>query len=786
MSEKRRILLLAFIMAGACIAVAGTVIIMLYRVSFHEQREVLVAMAKSQARFIEAIAQFNDKFGSDHPGGFEDATLDQIIEAHRQHKGIGETGEFTLAKREGNNIVFLLRHRHYDTDKPKPVRMDSKLAEPMRLALSGLSGTVIGFDYRGERVLAAYESIANLNWGVVAKVDLAELRTPFLRAGFMAVAITIVVILVGSFAFFYVTNPILGRLREDALHLNRLVESLRESEKNLQQAHDAMETRVRLRTAELASANQKLENQMRERMRAEKRLRALWEIAEMVDSEYQELCDRVLENTLEMTQSQYAFYGFLNSSESILSIYAWSKNATEDCRMQERPIEFPIAQAGIWANAIRERRVFVVNDYKADHPGKRGLPEDHIPLTRILALPIFNQGRIVAVAVAANKPSDYEGEDIKQLAAFASGVQVIIDHRKTESELRESEKKYGAVVENSLTGIYIILNGEIVFANPRFAEIFGYSKDEILGMESRMLVQPEERDLYDEIEQKRLDGVEAPLQYEIKGVKKNGEAIWTSRRHVIIDYQGSRALLGNVVDVTQRKQMEESLIKSENECRLLSRKVIEAEEDERKRIAREIHDGLGQSLAAIKFRVESCSLTAGEEAFSGADELRSIIKMIQGSMEEMRRIHNDLHPAHIDELGIVKTISYFCGEFRATYPGISLETKIDFSEDEVPEYLKTPIYRIFQEAMHNAANHSEAKHISFRLDRTADTINLAVEDNGIGFATGKDIDFDKSHIGLGLFSMRERAALSGGSLQIESAPGKGTFIAATWPLGDAP
>jgi len=183
MRERRRVFLLVLIMVVVSVIVTWVTIAMLYRAAFNEEKARLVETAQSQARLIEAIARFNvahQKKGHPHLGSPGEATLSQIIDAHEHYAGFGKTGEFTLSRKEGNNIVFLLRHRHYDLDKPKPVPFDSNIAEPMRLALSGKSGTVIGPDYRGETVLAAYEPVGELDLGIVAKIDLAEIRSPFL------------------------------------------------------------------------------------------------------------------------------------------------------------------------------------------------------------------------------------------------------------------------------------------------------------------------------------------------------------------------------------------------------------------------------------------------------------------------------------------------------------------------------------------------------------------------------------------------------------------------------
>jgi PAS domain S-box-containing protein len=227
MTERRRIFLLIVIMAVVAVGVAGTTLFVLYQAALDQQRERLVETAHSQARLIEAMAQFDAQYSAeDVPGGAFEATLSQVRSAHEQFKGFGETGEFTLAKLEGDQIVFLLRHRHYDMDNPEPVPFSGELAEPMRRALSGSSGTVVGLDYRGELVLAAYEPVEGLDLGIVAKIDLAEVRAPFVRAGAYAISTAAVIVLLGAVLFLRVTNPLLRDLEENQALLTQVLETL--------------------------------------------------------------------------------------------------------------------------------------------------------------------------------------------------------------------------------------------------------------------------------------------------------------------------------------------------------------------------------------------------------------------------------------------------------------------------------------------------------------------------------------------------------------------------------
>ena len=347
--------------------------------------------------------------------------------------------------------------------------------------------------------------------------------------------------------------------------------------------------------------------------------------------------------------------------------------------------------------------------------------------------------------------------------------------------LRESELKYATLVEDALIGVYILQDGKIEFANEKFADIYGYSKDELLGMDSLNLVHPDDRPLVKKLREKRLKDEKVPAEYESKGLKKNGDIIWVMRSFSQITYKGRPAISGIVADISKRRRAEEALRKSDKELRVLSNQLLSAEEKERKRIARELHDGIGQALSAIKFSVENALLELRAAANPiDLGSLEAVIPLTQKTIEEVRSIVKDLRPSILDDLGILATIGWFCREFQNVYAGIRIETTIEVAENKVPPYLKTTIYRIMQEALNNVAKHSQASFVHLQLKKNESHLSLSIQDNGRGFNLDRAMALKTSSRGIGLASMRERAELSGATFEINSAVKSGTMIKVVW------
>ena len=218
-------------MASAALLVSAISIFSLYNTAIEQHRLRLVETVKGQARLIEAVAQF-DSLDSDgrEPALTRQMTLEKIAAAHREFEGFGDSGEFVLARRDQDEIHFVINYRHLESQfqAPRPIPFNGRWAEPMRLALSGRSGVVTGLDYRGVLVLAAYEPVSILDLGLVAKMDLNEIRKPFIVTGLLDFGMTILVIFIASRLFFRVSRPIGHIIDQQAETFRTLAETARE------------------------------------------------------------------------------------------------------------------------------------------------------------------------------------------------------------------------------------------------------------------------------------------------------------------------------------------------------------------------------------------------------------------------------------------------------------------------------------------------------------------------------------------------------------------------------
>ncbi|MDH3281746.1 MAG: sensor histidine kinase [Gammaproteobacteria bacterium] len=212
----------------------------------------------------------------------------------------------------------------------------------------------------------------------------------------------------------------------------------------------------------------------------------------------------------------------------------------------------------------------------------------------------------------------------------------------------------------------------------------------------------------------------------------------------------------------------------------LTNELIATRESERRRIASELHDGIGQRLCALKFRLE-VNLKASNEG-GQSQILEAAIQNIQETLAELHRIALDLRPLGLsDDAGILGKLDILCQEFLHSHPDIRLTKRYGVDEGDIPLTLKVVVYRIIQEAFNNIAKHAAANQVSVGIQKTDAGMWLEITDNGAGFNVQEHTGPTVERLGLGLESMSERAAATGGGLTIRSRRGNGTSIEAHWP-----
>ena len=420
-----------------------------------------------------------------------------------------------------------------------------------------------------------------------------------------------------------------------------------------------------------------------------------------------------------------------------------------------------------------------------------------------------------------------------QLEAANAQLQGEIAERgRMEEALRESEERLRFALETSHTGAWDLdLVDHTTFRSLEHDRIFGYA--ELLPQWTYEMflehVLPEDRAMVSAKFQRAVDS-QSDWSFECRIRRTDGQVrwIWAAGHHRRDGGDLLRRMAGVVQDITERKQAEEALRqrtlelqqltetleqevqerteqleamneelrkeidqcqridielrKSQEDLRRLSLELLNAHEKERRLVAREIHDSIGSSLVAAKFKVETALTEVADKSPEITTALKNVIPIVQGAIDDARRIQMNLRPSMLDDLGLLATIRWLCRQFESTYSDIRIRQSIEIDEDEVSDSLKTVVFRVLQEGLNNIAKHSKTKVVMLLLRKAGHVLKLVIRDYGQGFDLSKAQSPSGTGHGFGLKSMRERTELSGGSFDIKSIKGKGTIIRASWPL----
>lgn len=372
------------------------------------------------------------------------------------------------------------------------------------------------------------------------------------------------------------------------------------------------------------------------------------------------------------------------------------------------------------------------------------------------------------VAVTGTVRCDESGNPVR-----VDGITIDITERKlTEIRLRESEARFRSIFEYSGIGIALVApDGVPVETNPALENLLGYTGKELGKLHFRDFTHPEdfERDLalYSDL----VAGRRKRYQVEKRYIRKDGGVIWGRLTVSAVRDASGKVIfgIGMVEDISERKRVEEEVLS-------LSNKLIFTQEQERSRVARDLHDGLGQQIAALSIAVSNVKRAIPEQDAEARERIARLQQRIGAIAEGVRRISHQLHPAVLELAGIVPALRSYCKQFSAdTGIAVALESPDSI---EIPAEVALSLYRIAQEALQNVAKHSGAKEASLQLKLAPGGVELTVADRGHGF----DARVAAPNAGLGLVSMKERVRLTHGSLTITSTPGDGATLHVAIPL----
>jgi PAS domain S-box-containing protein len=503
-------------------------------------------------------------------------------------------------------------------------------------------------------------------------------------------------------------------------------------EEKLRRSHDELEIRVQERTTELANAYKELKEQ-----------------------------SRILESFFKYTVTPLVFldrdFNFIRVNE------AYAKACRRDAS------EFP----------GHNHFEFYPSDAKAKFEQVVQTKEPYVAIAKPFAFPDHPEWGITHWDWILTPILDDAGET--EFLVFS--LEDVTKRKRAEEALRAAHQYNRSLIEASLDPLVTInADGKIMDVNMATELVAGVLRHQLIGSDfSDYFTDP----------QKAKEGYEKVFS---KGTIRDYPLAIRHTSGMITDVLYNATVYRNEAgeiqgifaaarDITDRKRAEEALRESENRLRFLSSQLLTAQESERKRIALELHDGIGQMLTAIKFKVESILQEEGKGKGKAKEKsLEAIIPMVRESVDEVRRMQMDLRPSTLDDLGVLATLGWFCREYQKIYSRIRIEKEIAIQENEVSTPRKVVIYRLTQEAMNNIAKHSQADLVRLSLRKQGAQIEWVIEDNGMGFDLEKILSSEGSKRGLGLSSMRERTELSGGKFMIESTQGKGTTIRASWPL----
>jgi PAS domain S-box-containing protein len=354
-------------------------------------------------------------------------------------------------------------------------------------------------------------------------------------------------------------------------------------------------------------------------------------------------------------------------------------------------------------------------------------------------------------------------------------------HSETSSDrilnaIQESAARLNGIIQSTMDAIITVdEHQDITIFNPAAEQMLGCAVADVLSTPLEQFIPPRFREAHRvHIDRFGATGVttrKMGVQSEIVGLRANGEEFPVEASISQVSVGGKKVFTVILRDITARKRAERELRESRERLRQLSASLQAVREEEKARIARELHDELGQALTGLKMDLAQLVTQLTPEQQGAIGQANAMKTLIESTVASVRRIATELRPLMLDDLGLVATIEWLVNDFsRRT--GIAVDLNLPGAEFEVDPELSTALFRVLQESLTNVVRHADADHVRVTLSGSDHDVRLTVQDNGKGIS-GSHENGPKT---FGLLGMRERANMLGGELAVESNPGAGTSI----------
>lgn len=458
---------------------------------------------------------------------------------------------------------------------------------------------------------------------------------------------------------------------------------------------------------------------------------------------------------------------------------SWSSDPSFGRLFEEGTRRRPTLGSGLAGRVFVTGSPLWIKDLQHD---LRTLPAPIAQVRGAMSVPVKAQRQVVAVLeFFASEPREEDPGLMQVVLVATESLGHLIERRRIERALRDSGARYRLLIDLSPDAVFVHSGGRFILINQAGARLLGAeTPDEIVGRYVMDVVHPDYRVIVSDRMQKTADTGEPSPLLEQRFVRLDGSYVDVEVAAVRFTFGGETAVQVIARDITGRKQVEaerarilalEQAARAQSE--VLSRRLVEAQETERRYLARELHDEVGQILTGLKLMLES-GPEPPEPWSSRHAEMQGIVNDL---MVRVREMSLDLRPGMLDDLGLLPALLWLFGRYTS-----QTQVRVNFEhegiEGRLPTDVETAAYRIVQEALTNAARHSGTDQVNVSIKGSEGGLILSVTDFGKGF----DADGVKRRPVAGLAGMKERAAILGGGLSVESKPGEGTRIVARIPL----